>query len=1001
MRRRWQVARWLGSGAPNSYGRTLAATVVVAVSLVACCALATAQQRLTVGTLTAGGGESSSIDNQVKLFGSFGQPFAGYSQGPSVVWGGFAYAAFPPPPGIPRQIHLEADPASVVVSGSTSVTLRAEIRDLHDNVVSAASDLLTFTKDSGVGTLGTPNPVAAANGRALVTLTSDTVGVATITCTGSGLLNGAVTVHFTGPAAKLWVDADPRVLMADGKAKCLVQAQVQDANGYPVPGTPTSVTFATDVGTLVGPNPVTTVDGVATIELQAASVEGTATVTATADGLTAGTATVGFVIPVISIADTHRARPGRLVAIPLLVRGPLPIAGVQATVEFDSTLLSFQRASKGALIEGDPDWQVVAHPPSPGKLVVLLTSGLALKPLNVPADEPLANLLFRVSDMAANGTEARFTFTDVTKLVDDRGDALPCTREDGLLTVDAAAPELKVTGCEATTSTVTVQFSGPADPADAGQTNRYRIECPPDTPVGGPAYVLYDQSSHRATLGGLALPSDQDCKVIVLGIRDPLGNAIPDDDVSNVATDTVEGASAQTTLSAGWNLVGMPLEPTNPSSAAVFGDDLNPLPLVCYGWSGGSYQANPLWHAGGGGWLLVPPNGASVNCAGTAPRLDQDFALPLRTGWNIGSSPFTTHSVRLIDCRVRYKGETRTLLDAPDWVAALCYACDTPAGDYRLEQGAAAILDPWEGNWLLAQVDCDLLVPPVPPPRSRGAGFQPADNSAAVRKGRRSETYATGAGDWSITLAASCRQSRDTLTAAVSRQATDGFDGFSVDLPKPPPSPGNVQMVFHRPGWAKIGDLALDAYATDTRSSAANRLVWDFDVHSTDQSATPNLKSEIPNLQSEITLTWPDLSAVPNRYHLALLDTQTGSRRYLRTLSGYTFRLPAGATCRFQLVADAGSSAALRVTGIAAAPSRGGAYVVSYQLSREANVRLQLRTPTGRVVLTNAAPTRSRAGTNALTLQPGNLPRGLYLLDLIASTEEGQAAKGVGVVQLR
>ncbi|NCO43893.1 MAG: hypothetical protein GW892_34945 [Armatimonadetes bacterium] len=113
MIRRRQAVRWLGSGAPNSDGRTLAATVVVAVSLVACCALATAQQRLTVGTLTAGGGESSSIDNQVKLFGSFGQPFAGYSQGPSVVWGGFAYAAFPPPPGIPRQIHLEADPASV------------------------------------------------------------------------------------------------------------------------------------------------------------------------------------------------------------------------------------------------------------------------------------------------------------------------------------------------------------------------------------------------------------------------------------------------------------------------------------------------------------------------------------------------------------------------------------------------------------------------------------------------------------------------------------------------------------------------------------------------------------------------------------------------------------------------------------------------------------------------------------------------------------------------
>ncbi len=249
-------------------------------------------------------------------------------------------------------------------------------------------------------------------------------------------------------------------------------------------------------------------------------------------------------------------------------------------------------------------------------------------------------------------------------------------------------------------------------------------------------------------------------------------------------------------------------------------------------------------------------------------------------------------------------------------------------------------------------------------------------------------------------ITAHCGQSRDTLTAAVSRQATDGFDGFGIDHPKPPPGPGNVQMVFHRPGWG-TETLPLDTYATDTRSPTATRLVWDFDVRSTDQSTTPTPQSKIQNPQSQITLTWPDLSSVPTRYHLALLDTETGSRRYLRTLSGYTFRLPAGATRRFQLVADAGSSAALRVSGIAAAPSRGGAYVVSYQLSREANVRLQLRTPTGRVLLTNSAPTRSRAGTNTLTLQPGNLPRGLYLLELIASTEEGQAAKGVGVVQLR
>jgi hypothetical protein len=269
-------------------------------------------------------GESSG--NGVALFGSFGQPFVGYSQGPSVVWGGFVQAAFPSPPGIPRQIHLEADPPSVVVRGATPVTLRAEIRDLHDNVVSAATDLLTFTKDSGVGTLGTPK----------------------------------------------------------------------------------QVTFATTTGTLVGTNPVTTAEGVATVELQSSTSAATATVTATAAGLTAGTTQVRFVVPILSLAQTHRARPGRAVSLPLLVRSPLPVAGVQATVLFDPAVPAFQSVSKGAV--------------------------------------------------------SALTFTDVTKLVDGFGNALPRSTADGKLTVDTAAQALIVQSCQATTSSVSVQFSGAAKP---------------------------------------------------------------------------------------------------------------------------------------------------------------------------------------------------------------------------------------------------------------------------------------------------------------------------------------------------------------------------------------------------------------------------------------------------------------------------------------------------------------------------------------------------------
>jgi F420-dependent methylenetetrahydromethanopterin dehydrogenase len=108
------------------------ALAAVVALLAACGHFALAQDRLTLGTVSADGGESSG--NRAVLHGSFGQPFAGYSQGPSVVWGGFIPAAVPPPPGTARQIHLEADPPSIVVNGSTSLTLRAEIRDLRNNV---------------------------------------------------------------------------------------------------------------------------------------------------------------------------------------------------------------------------------------------------------------------------------------------------------------------------------------------------------------------------------------------------------------------------------------------------------------------------------------------------------------------------------------------------------------------------------------------------------------------------------------------------------------------------------------------------------------------------------------------------------------------------------------------------------------------------------------------------------------------------------------------------
>jgi hypothetical protein len=102
------------------------------------------------------------------------------------------------------------------------------------------------------------------------------------------------------------IDTASMQFTADGSDIALVYASVLDANATVLPTASNSVTFAVSSGPgdLVGANPVAAQAGIATIMLRSRTTGGAITVSATASGLTTGTATVMSIIsPATGLVD--------------------------------------------------------------------------------------------------------------------------------------------------------------------------------------------------------------------------------------------------------------------------------------------------------------------------------------------------------------------------------------------------------------------------------------------------------------------------------------------------------------------------------------------------------------------------------------------------------------------------------------------------------------------------------------------------------------------------
>jgi hypothetical protein len=386
----------------------------------------------------------------------------------------------------------------------------------------------------------------------------------------------------------------------------------------------------------------------------------------------------------------------------------------------------------------------------------------------------------------------------------------------------------------------------------------------------------------------------------------------------------------------------------------------------------------PATAPGLGYWIQVGP-GEVLGVAQPGTPLDESrpYAVPLTAGWNMVGNPFCT-DLEWAGVEVRANGQTVSLETAAqnNWVRPYAWTYDPAAGEYVLVDaaypGARRTLPVWQACWVRALVDCDLLMAPT------GAAAKSA--TAATRS-------AQSAPAWSLQLVTRVGELRDGFNYMGVYANAASCDGRGK-LQTPPRLSPYVDLSFGD-GRAAAADLA-----TDFRPPAAGRAEWDFVV-----------RSDLADARVEIT--WPDLSEVPDRYCVTLVDVDAKRRQYMRTTGSYVFNTGAGGGERhFKIEVDPTPWARLQVGNLQQVMGRAAGATVAYDVSSPAAVDIEVRTLAGQSVKVLARGARAAAGTNMITWDGTDssgrmMANGPYLCAISAVTEEGQAVKGMRTIILK
>ena len=357
----------------------------------------------------------------------------------------------------------------------------------------------------------------------------------------------------------------------------------------------------------------------------------------------------------------------------------------------------------------------------------------------------------------------------------------------------------------------------------------------------------------------------------------------------------------------------------------------------------------------------------------TALPTNAPYPVQLDTGWNQIGSPFLS-TIRLDQAIVvGSDGIDRTAIEAfnAGLIVPTLYKYDPTLRDYTFVTAMGdAVFEPYVGYWLLARRPVTIVMPtPTLIPFTQNA----TPVAAAADDGWRATLLVKGLG---LT-----RTGREIGMAA---SANDGID--LSDVPSPPEvtteTGARLSAYFIREDAGRA-----DRYVADIRGDAPRKQSWTFVV---DTNA----------VRQDVSVSWPDLSAMPPNLAATLEDLQTGRVRSMRCTTHYAYDSGQGGQRQFRItVAERPAHALAQVTAFRHHATAAGVQM-AFSLGADAAVDVTVRNLAGRVIKRVWEGRTVTAGEVDVlwTGQSENglvVPNGSYVVEVVAQAQETGERAGV------
>lgn len=390
------------------------------------------------------------------------------------------------------------------------------------------------------------------------------------------------------------------------------------------------------------------------------------------------------------------------------------------------------------------------------------------------------------------------------------------------------------------------------------------------------------------------------------------------------------------------------------------------------------------------GYFISLPSIATLNVTGEAYN-DRNYEIKLvygndpPRGWNLIGNPFDEFvdwgSVEFVSANGRQ--DLREAMDSsvhsPVTEGVLFEFVSTAGGGFYSfsPDPTQATMEPMKGYWLHVLKEATLIV------------HNPTGGVGALANTPRQESSSARDNGWLLQLQAHAGKYQDPVNfIGVSSAATDGYDP-GIDVSAPPPLVDVLNMYFPKNDWGhRSGN-----FVKDVRSDAAQRHVWDVEV-----------ACKLTNVP--VTISWPEINqTVPGDVALRLEDLDSGNSVYMRTANGYTFTMSSPGIRNLRIHAVTGNEPGLSVTGVQSAAARGGNTMLTYSVTRTAEVSVEVRNISG-VMIKNFAATTAEPGKTQTLLWNGRTNRGVaapagrYFARITARATDGQTVQAITPFEL-